>query len=350
MNKPKTIKKGNPAKVLIIYTGGTLGMVYDESSKSLVPFPFSQIIANVPELDRLQQEIDYVAFDEPIDSANIRPQDWTTLVQIIEANYEAYTGFVILHGTDTMAYTASALSFLIQDLKKPIILTGAQLPIGIPRTDAKENLITAIEIAGNMTVSLPEVCIYFNGRLLRGNRSKKRESSQFDAFDSENLPYLAEIGVSMDYNFDLILKKDNKRHTQFYKNLNTNIAVIRLYPGLKIDNYSFFLTNSMLAGIIIESYGAGNAPSDPAFLAFLEKAIQRQIIVLNISQCTGGQVDMGKYETSQKLKEIGVLSGQDMTIEAAICKIMWVCGTDLSYSDRMKMIGKNIAGEMDVLN
>ncbi len=349
MNKTQNIKKGTAAKVLIIYTGGTLGMVYDEITKNLVPFAFSQIVENVPELDRLKQEIDYVAFEQPIDSANIRPEDWTKLVQIIEANYDAYAGFVILHGTDTMSYTASALSFMIQNLKKPIILTGAQLPIGIPRTDAKENLITAIEIAGNETVALPEVCIYFNGRLLRGNRSKKRESSQFDAFDSENLLYLAEIGVSMDYNMDLILKYNENLPTLFYENTNSNIAVIRIYPGLKMNNYAHFFTNTSLAGIIIESYGAGNAPSDPDFLQFLNTAIQRQILVLNISQCTGGQVDMDKYETGHELKKIGVTSGQDMTIEAAICKLMWVCGTDFSYGERIGMLATNIAGEMDIL-
>ena len=346
MNKPEKIKNGIGAKVLIIYTGGTLGMVYNERTKNLVPFAFSQIVENVPELSRLQQELHYVAFDVPIDSANIIPEDWIKIVEIITDTYENYNGFVILHGTDTMAYTASALSFMVQNLKKPIILTGAQLPIGIPRTDAKENLITAIEIAGNKEITLPEVCIYFNGRLLRGNRAKKRESSQFDAFDSENLPYLAEIGVSMDYNVDLILKANAEKSTQFYTHLQSNIAVIRLFPGLRVDFIRQIIEVSKPAGIVIESYGAGNAPSEEDFWTVFKSAIDNKILVLNVSQCTGGHVDMGKYETSQKLKEIGVLSGHDMTIEAAICKLMWVCALPLGYEEQKIKLETNIAGEL----
>jgi L-asparaginase len=346
MTKPQKLKKGIDSKVLIIYTGGTLGMVYDNISDNLVPFAFSQILANVPEISLLKPEIDYLAFEKPIDSSNIQTDSWVKLVEIIQDYYQDYSGFVILHGTDTMAYTASALSFMIQNLQKPIIITGAQLPIGIPRTDARENLITAIEIAGDAAHIVPEVCIYFNGRLLRGNRAKKRESSQFDAFDSENLPYLAEIGVSIDYNSFLINKLDKELAPIFYKDLETNIGIIKLFPGLNANYLINVFSEKNLKGVILESYGSGNAPSENWFLEIIQNAINQGIVILNISQCTGGHVRMGKYETSQKLKEMGVISGEDMTTEAAVTKLMWVLALDISPDKQKLILEKNICGEL----
>jgi L-asparaginase len=350
MNKPAKLKEGKDTKVLIIYTGGTLGMVYDTNSENLVPFAFSQIIANVPELARLKPEIHYLAFEKPIDSSNIQPENWVKIVEIIQENHEAFSGFVILHGTDTMAYTASALSFMIQNLQKPIVITGAQLPIGIPRTDARENLITAIEIAGDPHNVVPEVCIYFNGRLLRGNRAKKRESSQFDAFDSENYPYLAEIGVSIDYNLFLIKKIEINKKPIFHTKLNTEIGIVKLFPGLSSEFLSHQFSNKNLKGIILESYGSGNAPSEDWFVDVIQVAINKGIMVLNVSQCTGGHVRMGKYETSQKLKNMGVISGEDMTIEAAITKLMWVLALEISLLEKKVLLEKNIAGELTFEN
>ncbi|MCP9770992.1 asparaginase [Lacihabitans sp. LS3-19] len=337
----------NASKVLIIYTGGTLGMVYDNQTGSLIPFRFEQITENIPELKRLNLELCILALPKPIDSSNVSPAIWTELVEIIEANYEKFQGFVVLHGTDTMAYSASALSFMIQNLKKPIVFTGAQLPIGIPRTDARENLITSIQIAGstiNRKAIVPEVCIYFNGRLLRGNRAKKRESSQFDAFDSENFPYLAEIGVNIDYNFLNIKILKPETETKFYTKTENNVGILKIFPGINASFVSNFFKQKDLKGVILETYGSGNALSDRWFLEELENAIKKGITILNVSQCTGGRVIMGKYQTSQKMKEIGVVSGTDMTLEAAITKLMWVLGNE--STNPKELLEKEIAGEL----
>jgi L-asparaginase len=316
---------GAAPKVLIIYTGGTLGMVYDPKTESLIPFKVDQIVENIPELNRLDLEICFLAFHKPLDSSNVSPKIWLELVDIIQRNYDDFQGFVILHGTDTMAYSASALSFMIQNLKKPIVFTGSQLPIGLPRTDARENLITAIQIAGatlEHRVMVPEVCIYFNGRLLRGNRAKKKESSQFDAFDSENFPHLAEIGVNIDYNLQNILSPDLLVPTIFYSQMETNVGILKLFPGITEAFVTHFFSQKELKGVVMETYGSGNAPTERWFLVLLEKAIARGVVVLNVSQCTGGRVIMGKYETSETLKKIGVISGADLTLEAAITKLI----------------------------
>ncbi len=342
-------REKNSKKVLIIYTGGTLGMVYDNLTGRLIPFKFDQIVENIPELNRLNLELCFLSFQVPIDSSNVSPEIWIELVEIIELNYNNYQGFVILHGTDTMAYSASALSFMIQNLTKPIVFTGAQLPIGIPRTDARENLISSIQIAGstlNEQVIVPEVCIYFNGRLLRGNRAKKRESSQFDAFDSENFPYLAEIGVNIDYNFLNIFISKPRKLPEFLKKINNNVAILKLFPGINKEFISNFFNQNTLKGVVLETYGSGNAPSNDWFLGSLENAIRKGVVIYNVSQCTGGTVQMGKYETSQKMKEIGIISGKDITLEAAITKMMWVLGNENNSKKIKELLENNLVGEM----
>lgn len=339
----------NAAKVLIIYTGGTLGMVFDHKIGSLVPFKFEQILNDLPELKRLGLNLSFLALPEPIDSSNVSPEVWTELTNIIENYYNEYQGFVILHGTDTMAYTASALSFMIQNLTKSIVITGAQLPIGIPRTDARENLITSIEIAGfqeNEVSKVPEVCIYFNGKLLRGNRSKKHESSQFDAFESENYPYLGNIGVLAEFNSTAILKIKDNTSPVFYKKLNASVGILKLFPGINEASVKHFLSQKDLKGVVLETYGAGNAPSTDWFVSLIEEAIKSGKTILNVSQCVGGKVLMGKYETSRKLADMGVISGSDMSTEAAITKLMWVLEKTQNQEEIKQLLESNISGEL----
>jgi L-asparaginase len=342
-------KKSRSASVLMIYTGGTLGMVYDTKLKSLVPFDFDQILINVPELQRLEFELTTLTLPKPIDSSNIKPEIWIELALIIKNNFEKYDAFVILHGTDTMAYTASALSFLLENLSKPVILTGAQLPIGVARTDARENLITALEIASaeiNGRPVIPEVAIYFNSFLLRGNRAKKKESSQFNAFRSENYPNLAEIGVTIDYNFPFIMPFRPDLPLKVHERLDENVMILKLFPGINQTIMKNILNSDGLRGIVLETYGAGNTPSDGWFLDELHQASKRGIIIFNVSQCDGGRVLQGHYQTSSKLKSIGISSGSDITTEAAITKLMFLLGQE-SEPERVKYRLENaFCGEM----
>ena len=341
---PVQIKEGEE-RILIIYTGGTLGMVFDENKRTLVPFRFRETLLKLPELNLLSSAIHLVSFEKPIDSSDVNAEIYLTIAGIIQKHYHEFDGFVIIHGTDTMAFTASALSFLIHNPKKPIVFTGAQLPIGIPRTDARENLITSIEIAGarlNGKAVVPEVCIYFNGRLLRGNRARKRESSQFDAFDSENYPYLAEIGVSIEYNFRHIRYVEGE--TRFYDEMSDQVSVLTLFPGISKEILKKHVLNENTRGIIMMTYGSGNAPSADWFIDILAEGISSGKTVLNITQCTGGKVTMGKYASSKRMKDIGVISGSDMTLEAAVGKMMWgLCQEDQKLEE---IFAQNLAGEI----
>ncbi len=315
------------SRVMIIYTGGTFGMTYDAAGV-LIPFDFSLILEQLPTLRNLFLDITVISFDQPVDSSNIQPQHWQTIAEIIFENYASQDGFVVLHGTDTMAFTASAISFMLPGLAKPVIFTGAQLPISEPRSDARENLITSLEIASAKSDGkpiVPEVCIYFDYELLRGSRSKKVESMHFDAFESENYPSLAKAGVKIDYNKSAIRKPGDEK-IGLLKQFDSNISILKLYPGITNQTVDAILQTKELKALILETFGSGNAPSSPWFIESLSAAIKRGILVLNISQCPGGMVVQGKYETSKSLAEIGVISGGDMTMEAAVTKLMILLG------------------------
>jgi len=333
-------------RVLIIYTGGTIGMMHHHKTGALVPFNFSRITDHIPELKHIKSKIHFHSRPHPIDSSNVDHQFWVDLATDIEKNYSKHDGFVILHGTDTMAYTASVLSFMLENLNKPVILTGSQVPLGAIRNDARRNIITALEIASSATV-VPEVCIYFSNQLFRGNRAEKYTSSKFDAFHSLNYPVLAEAGVHIEFDEDAI-GYSWKRTKKFSvnKSLDTSVALIKIFPGLSVELIESILSSPGLKAAVIETFGSGNAPSNKEFIQVLKNAVKRGIILVNVSQCSGGTVDQGKYETSIHLKEIGVISGKDMTTEAALAKLMFLLGNYKSKKEIEKLFQKNLRGEI----
>lgn len=334
----------NRKSVLLIYTGGTIGMVKDPETDRLKPFDFEQIMNQVPELKRFAYKIDTVSFSKPIDSSNMGPDTWIKLAKLIEKNYSDYNGFVILHGSDTMAYTASALSFMLQNLSKPIILTGSQLPIGTIRTDGKENLITAIEIAGDSNNNypiVPEVAIYFEYQLYRGNRTTKVNAEHFHAFESFNYPKLAQAGVEIKYNYKYLRSVTALREKplKVYGKLNPNIAVLKLFPGITKEQIIHFFNTPDLVAVVIETYGSGNAPSSNWFKEALKHGLSLGLIIVNITQCQAGSVRQGQYETSSSFTDLGVVSGRDLTTEAAVAKLMHLLG----YYDDQETIKQKIA-------
>jgi len=334
-------------KILIIYTGGTIGMMTDPKTKTLKPINFEQIMENVPELERLNCQIEVRSFDDIIDSSNMNPEIWSQLAGIVEKYYDRVDGFVILHGSDTMSFTASALSFMFENLAKPVIFTGSQLPISAIRTDAKENLMTAIEIASSMKEGralVPEVGIYFDYKLFRGNRSFKYNSSKFEAFRSPNYPVLVESGVHLRFSENYILKPKNEPF-KAHKNLVNDIAVLKLYPGISPKVVDAII-NADARGIVMETFGAGNTTTDAWFIDCLKKAIDNGKVILDISQCKVGTVELGRYETSKQLKDMGIANGYDMTYEAAITKMMYVLGQEQDPQKVTRLLETDLRGEL----
>lgn len=338
--------------VLLIYTGGTIGMVENMETGALEAFNFSHLKSNVPEMKRLKFNVDTYLFDPPIDSSEINLLNWEEIAGVVQQNYDEYDGFVILHGTDTMSYTASVLSFMLENLTKPVILTGSQLPIGKLRTDGKENLITALEIAADKDAAgkavVPELCVYMQNLLMRGNRTTKINAENFSAFNSPNYPYLAEAGVDIRYHDKFILYPDYEKPTVFNFKLDNNVAVLKLFPGIRQAVVAAALGIPDLKGVVLETFGSGNALREQWFIDALEKAIGKGIVVVNVTQCLYGNVEMHRYGTGQHLEKLGVVSGHDITTEAALAKLMLLLGNGYSPQEIRALMVKSLRGELTV--
>ncbi len=335
--------------ILLIYTGGTIGMVKDFETGALKVFDFKKLLDRIPELKQLDCNIQSVSFDTPIDSSNMNTDKWVKLATLIDENYDQFDGFVILHGSDTMSYSASALSFMLENVGKPVVFTGSQLPIGDLRTDAKENLITAIQIASlrnrNHSV-IQEVCLYFEYKLYRGNRTTKISAEHFNAFMSPNYPALVESGVHLKVTKELLWPHQPEKELKVHKHFDDNVVIIKMFPGINEQVLSSILNTPGLKGVVLETYGSGNAPTDIYFISILQKAIQNGVHIVNVTQCSGGSVNMGHYETSTTLKEIGIISGADITTEAAITKMMYLLGQDVSASEFKMLFESSLRGEL----
>lgn len=337
------------ASILIIYTGGTIGMINDEHTGALVPFDFSNIYDEFPSLKRLNIDIHVHTMPRVIDSSNVSAQSWCDMAEVIRLNYAKYDGFVVLHGTDTMSYSASALSFMFQNLSKPVVFTGSQIPIGVLRTDGRENLITAIEIAGayrDGRALVPEVSLYFQNKLLRANRTTKWSAEELSAFHSPNYPPLAEVGVNINYHPQRILRNvEQSTELEVKSSMCEDVVIIKLFPGLSCSMLDRMLTTEGLRGVVLETYGAGNAPTEERFLEVIERAVKRGVIVLNITQCVNGCVEMSLYETGLRLQKAGVLCGYDLTSEAAVTKLSYVLGNFESREEVEIALNSQIRGE-----
>ena len=337
-------------KILVIYTGGTIGMMKDPETGALIPFNFDTLYKHIPILESVNCQISSYSFDPLNDSSNMKPAFWIRLAGIIEENYYLYDGFVVLHGTDTMAYTASVLSFMLENLNKPVVFTGSQLPMGVVRTDGRDNFINAIEIAAAIEDGkpvVPEVSICFENRVLRGNRTSKFNAENFNAFLSGNYPLLAQVGVHIKY-FTQYINKPSNQSLTVHKNLDPAVAILKLFPGITENVVESILAIKGLKAVILETYGAGNAPTDKWFIDALSKTIASGITVFNVTQCKGGSVEMGKYETSLQLEGIGVVGGYDITTESAIAKTMFLLGQGYSGQELKHLLQTPLAGELTI--
>lgn len=338
--------------VLLIYTGGTIGMIENPETGALESFNFDHLLTFVPELKRFNYRINSYSFEPPLDSSDIEPYHWVRLVQIIEHNYDLYDGFVILHGTDTMAYTASAISFMLENLSKPVILTGSQLPMGMLRTDGKENLITAIEIAAaknpDGTAMVPEVCIYFESDLMRGNRTTKINAEKFNAFKSYNYPCLGHSGIDIKFKPERIRKPMPGKPLKAHYLFDTNVVILTLFPGLQESIITSVFRIPGLKAVVMKTFGSGNAPQKPWFIKLIKEAAERGIIIVNITQCQSGSVEMERYETGRQLLEAGVISGYDSTPECALTKLMFLLGHNMPTEEVRQQMNTDLAGEITI--
>ncbi|MCF6180410.1 asparaginase [Lutibacter sp.] len=339
-------------QILLIYTGGTIGMLKDYKTGALKNFNFDKLLKHIPEINQLNCKVRSISFENPIDSSNMNPKSWVLIAGIIEENYENYDGFVVLHGSDTMSYTSSAISFMFENLAKPVIFTGSQLPIGDLRTDAKENLITSIEIASAQENGLPiisEVCLYFEYKLYRANRTTKINAENFEAFTSPNFQPLAISGVHLNFNKSIIYKPKLRKELKVRKKLNNNIVILKVFPGINKKVVESILNIPDIEGVILETYGSGNASTESWFINLLKKGIQKGIHIINVTQCESGNVIMGQYETSIALKEIGIISGNDITTESALAKLMYLLGENISKKEFKSVFETSLRGEISII-
>lgn len=348
--KNKSSMPHKKPKILLIYTGGTIGMIENPVTKALEPFDFNHLLDNVPKIKMLDFEIDNFQFDVPIDSAEMNPTHWGQMAKVIEDNYQDYDSFVILHGTDTMAYTASALSFMLNNLIKPVIITGSQLPIGEVRTDGEENLITALQVAAARDIDggpmVREVAILFQNSLLRGNRSTKFSADNFDAFQSSNYPVLAHIGLDITYNKEALLRPNPGKEFKAEYIMDTDVAILDLFPGIQESVVRATLNIPGLKGLVLKTFGVGNGPSSPWFFDCIRDAVTKGLLIVNVSQCSNGMVSPMKYSAGVGLANAGIISGHDLTSEAAITKMMYLFGMGATAQLAGKYMEKNLHGEL----
>tara|TARA_R110002073_G_scaffold40547_6_gene115414 strand:- start:75741 stop:76775 length:1035 start_codon:yes stop_codon:yes gene_type:complete len=338
-------------EILLIYTGGTIGMIKDYETKALKAFDFDHLYEKIPELNQLDCNIEAISFKEPIDSSNMNTNYWVAIVEIIETHYAKKDGFVVLTGSDTMSYTSSAVSFMIENLNKPIIFTGSQLPIGDLRTDAKENLITAVQIAASINQktgepNIKEVGLYFEYKLYRANRTTKINAEQFEAFTSPNFPPLAESGVHLKFNENITYQNRSPKSLKIRKKLEANIVILKLFPGITEGVVKSILNISNIKGVILESYGSGNAPTEKWFIKLLKETLKRGVYIVDVTQCVGGSVILGQYETSVQLEKIGLISGKDITTESAIAKLMYLLGEKIPQQKFKNIYETSLRGEI----